>query len=116
MTQTAFQTAYRQEWILGFERGASPLRERVTTEYNVKGNTAVFLVADSDDATAVTRGVNGLIPAKVDDLTQNSCTLTEAHDLRQRTGFNITSSQGDGKRIMMENRQRHHLGTGERHE
>lgn len=106
MTQTAFMTQYRNEWILGFERGMSPLRERCTTEAQVKGNSAVFLVADSNDATAVTRGVNGLIAAKVDDLTQNTCTLTEAHDLRQRTGFNITSSQGDAKRIMMENNMR----------
>jgi hypothetical protein len=45
----------------------------------IKGNTATFLVADSGAATAVTRGVNGLIPARADNLTQTSATLVEWH-------------------------------------
>lgn len=102
MASTAFQTIYRQEFIASFEERSSHLRNACTTSANISGNTAVFLVAGSGGASAVTRGVNGLIPARSDDLTQNSCTLSEWHDLPQRTSFNIESSQGDARRIMQE--------------
>lgn len=102
MADTAFQTVYRDEFIAGFEQRQSLVRQTVTTEADIKGNTAVFLVADSGSASAVTRGVNGLIPARADNLTQNSATLAEWHDLVRKTGFNIESSQGDGRRIMQE--------------
>ena len=102
MADTAFQTLYRQEFIAGFEQKQSLVRQTVTTEANVNGNTAVFLVADSGSASAVTRGTNGLIPARADNLTQNSCTLAEWHDLVRRTGFNLYASQGDGRRIMQD--------------
>lgn len=100
MASTAFQTLYRQEFINSFEQRESLLRASVTTMANVNGNSAVFLVAGSGGATAVTRGVNGLIPARSDDLTQSTATLAEWHDLVQRTGFNVESSQGDARRIM----------------
>lgn len=100
MADTAFQTQYRQEFIAGFEQTESLLRATVTTEAQIQGNTAVFLVADSGGATAVTRGVNGLIPARADNMTQNSCTLSEWHDLVRKTGFNIFASQGNQRAIM----------------
>ncbi len=100
MASTAFQTLYRQEFIGTFEQRQSLLRSAVTTMANVNGNSAIFLVAGSGGASAVTRGVNGLIPARSDDLTQNTATLAEWHDLVQRTGFNVESSQGDARRIM----------------
>ena len=100
MAETAFQTMYRQEFIKGFEQRESLVRKTVTSEAKINGNTAVFLVADSGSATAVTRGVNGLIPARADSLTQNSCTLTEQHDLVRKTGFNVFASQGDQRKIM----------------
>ena len=100
MADTAFQTQYRQEFIAGFEAGATLLRPCVTTEAVIKGQTAVFLVADSGGAVAVTRGVNGLIPARGDNLTQNSAVLQEWHDLVRKTGFNVFASQGDQRRIM----------------
>lgn len=100
MAETAFQTQYRQEFIAGFEQRQSLLRQAVTTEADVRGNTAVFLVADSGSAAATTRGVNGLIPARADSLTQNSCTLAEWHDLVRKTGFNIFASQGNQRQIM----------------
>ncbi len=100
MADTAFQTQYRQEIIAGFEAGATLLRPCVTTEAVIKGQTAVFLVADSGGAVAVTRGVNGLIPPRGDNLTQNSCVLQEWHDLVRKTGFNVFASQGDQRRIM----------------
>lgn len=102
MSDTAFQTQYRQEYIAGFEQRQSLLRDTVTTEVVVKGNTATFLVADSGSAEAVTRGVNGRIPGRPDNLNQLSATLKEWHDKPERTGFNIFASQGDGRRIMQE--------------
>ena len=102
MADTAFQQQYRDEFVAGFEQRQSLLRQAVTSEAEIKGNSAVFLVADSGSATAVTRGVNGLIPARADNLTQNTATLAEWHDLVRRTGFNLYASQGDGRRIMQE--------------
>lgn len=102
MADSAAQTQYRQEFIATFEEGQSWLRSTCVTEAVIKGNTATFLVAGSGGATAVTRGVNGLIPARADDLTQSSATLAEWHDLVRKTGFNIFQSQGDQRRIMQE--------------
>jgi len=78
------------------------LRDTVTTEAVIKGNQAVFLVADSGSAEAVTRGVNGLIPARADNNVQNTATLTEQHDLVRKTGFNVFASQGSQRQIMQE--------------
>ncbi|MGH8678316.1 MAG: phage capsid protein [Burkholderiales bacterium] len=102
MADTAFQTQYRQEFIAGFEDLQSRLRAAVTVEAMIKGNTATFLVADSGSATAKTRGVNGMIPARADNLTQTSATLAEWHDLVRKTGFNVFASQGDQQRVMQE--------------
>jgi hypothetical protein len=100
MAETAFQTQYRDEFIAGFEQNQSLVRDSVTTEAQIKGNSAVFLVADSGDAEAVTRGVNGLIPARADNLSQNTCTLAEWHDLVRKTGFNVFASQSNQRLIM----------------
>lgn len=102
MADTAFQTQYRQELIATFEEGMSWLRQTTVTEAVIKGNQATFLVAGSGGATATSRGVNGLIPARADDLTQNTATLTEWHDLVRKTRFNIFASQGDQRRLMQE--------------
>lgn len=80
----------------------SRLRTTTITEAMIKGNTATFLVADSGSATAKTRGANGMIAARADNLTQTSATLKEWHDLVRKTGFNIFQSQGDQRRIMQE--------------
>ena len=100
MSDTAFQTQYRQEFIQAFEQHQSLLRETVTTEAVIKGNQAVFLVAGSGDADAVTRGVDGRIPARADDNQQNTATLREWHDLVRKTGFNVFASQGNQRAIM----------------
>ncbi len=100
MSDSAFQTQYRQEFVLQFEQRQSLLRTSCTTEAVIKGNTAVFLVAGSGGATATTRGINGLIPARADNLLQNSCTLAEWHDLVRKTNFNIFASQGNQRAIM----------------
>lgn len=100
MSDTAFQTQFRDEFIAGFEQHQSLLRDSVTTEVMVKGNQATFLVADSGGAEAVTRGVDGKIPGRPDNLSQLTATLKEWHDVPERTGFNLFASQGDGRRIM----------------
>ncbi len=102
MADTAFQTQFRQEFVQGFEQTMSLLYDSVTTEVQVKGNQATFLVADSGGVRATTRGTNGRIPGRPDNLVQNTVTLKEKHDKPQRTGFNIFSSQGDGRRIMQQ--------------
>lgn len=102
MAETAPQTQYRQELIAEFEEGMSWLRQTTVTEAVIKGNQAVFLVGGSGGATAVTRGINGLIPARADSLTQTTATLTEWHDLVRKTRFNIFQSQGDQRRLMQE--------------
>ena len=102
MADTAFQTQYRQEFIAGFEQRQSLLRDTVTTEAVIKGNQAIFLVADSGASVAVNRGVNGKIPARADNLTQNTCTLLEWHDLVRKTGFNVFASQGNQRQIMQD--------------
>lgn len=102
MADTAYQTMYRKEFIKGFEKRQSLARRTVTTETEINGNSAVFLVADSGGATAVTRGVNGDIPTRPDNLSQYTATLKEWHDVPERTNFNLFASQGDGRRIMQE--------------
>jgi hypothetical protein len=100
VSDQAFITQYRKEAIMGFEQGMSLLRHAVTPEHVIKGNQAVFLVADSGHAQATTRGLNGRIPSRSDNLNQYTATLVEWHDLVERTSFNIFASQGDGRQIM----------------
>jgi hypothetical protein len=100
VSDTAFQIQYRQEFIAAFEQHQSLLRDTVTTEAVIKGNQAVFLVAGSGGASAVSRGLNGRIPARNDSNTQNTATLQEWHDLVRKTGFNIFASQGNQRSIM----------------
>lgn len=102
MADSAFQIQYRQEFIAGFEQAQSLVRDTVTTEVEVKGNQATFLVADSGGANAVTRGLNGLIPARPDNLNQYVATLVEWHDLVRKTSFNIFASQGNQRQIMQQ--------------
>jgi hypothetical protein len=103
MAESAAQVRYRAEYIAGFEQRQSFVRKTVTTAADIQASSCVFLVADSGGDEAVTRGLNGLIPAKADNLTQYTATLVEWHDLRRRTRFNIYTSQGDGRKIMQEN-------------
>lgn len=102
MANNAPQIQYRQEYIKLFEQDQSLLRKTVTTEAVIKGNQAVFLVAGSGHATAVTRGVNGLITPRADSNAQNTATLVEWHDLVRKTGFNVFESQGDQRKIMQD--------------
>ena len=100
MSDTAFQVMYRKEAIAGFEKRETLVRKTTITETNINGNEAIFLVADSGGATAVTRGVNGRIPSRPDNNNQYTCTLAEWHDKPIKTGFNIFASQGNQRDIM----------------
>lgn len=102
MSDTAFQEKFRQETIAGFEKRQSLTRRTVTIETDINGNQATFLVADSGGATAVTRGVDGDIPTRPDNLNQYTATLQEWHDIPERTRFNIYTSQGKGREIMQQ--------------
>lgn len=102
MADSAFMIQYRKEHVAAFEQKTSVLRITTVREAVIKGNQAVFLVAGSGGISAVTRGVNGLIPYNTVSNVQNTCTLNEFHAPFERTGFNIFASQGDQKRIMQE--------------
>lgn len=103
MADTLKSKQYRDEYVAGFEQRQSLLRGCVTTEIMRQGNEAIFLVADSGDGAANTRGPNGLIPANADNETQYTATLVEWHDLRRKTRFNILTGQSDQRRIMQMN-------------
>lgn len=100
MSDSAFQIQYRQEFIQAFEQHQTLLRETVTTEAVIKGQQAIFLVSGSGTAVAVTRGLNGRIPARADVNSQNTATLQEWHDLVRKTSFNVFASQGNQRAIM----------------
>ena len=102
MADNAAQVKYRSEFIAGFEKGQSLLRHTVTTEADIQASSAVFLVADSGSASAVTRGSNGKIPSRPDNLNQYTATLTEWHDKPVKTRFNIYTGQANQRRVMQE--------------
>lgn len=97
---TAYQTQYRQEFVKGFEQHQSLIRDTTTTEAVIKGNTATFLVADSGGSSAVTRGSNGLIPARADNVNQFSATLQQWHDLSRKEQFDIFAGQSNQRAVM----------------
>lgn len=79
MTDSAFQTHYRNETVDLFEQDYSMLRICCVQEAMIKGNIATFLVSGAGNVTAVTRGVNGLIPFYTVSNEQFTCTLKETH-------------------------------------
>jgi len=103
MADTAFQIQYRKETIKAFEQSQSLVRNTVTTEAVISGNSAVFDVAGSGGETAVTRGTNGYIPYKSGTQVQKTATLAEWHAPFEKTGFNIFASQGDQRKMMQDN-------------
>lgn len=78
------------------------LRSTTVTEAVIKGNQATFLVAGSGGATANTRGIEGLIPARHDSMTQHTATLKDWSDLVRKTRFNIFQSQGNQRKLMQD--------------
>lgn len=102
MAETAFMTQYRDEFIETFEVHVSLTYQSCTNESVISGNEAVFLVAGSGDANAQTRGVNGRIQGRPNDLSQVTCTLQEWHDKPEITGFNVFASQGNVRDMMQQ--------------
>ncbi len=100
MANSAQQTRYRQELVAAFEQHQSLLRHTVITDHDPHASGVVFLVAGSGGATAVQKGLDGRIPSRQDDLNQFTCPLAEYHDKPIRGGFNLYTSQGNGKKIM----------------
>lgn len=100
MSVEAAMIQYRKEFVASFEQRVSALKMATTKESMVSGNQATFLVSGSGGDTAVTRGVNGLIPYSNPTNTQVTATLAEKHAGYELTSFNIFASQGDQKRIM----------------
>jgi hypothetical protein len=98
-------TTYRDEYVASFEQNYSMLKTGCVKETVIKGQSAVFLVAGSGGATAVTRGSNGQIPYASVSNTQNTCTLVEKHAPFEMTGFDVFANQGDQKLIMMRSSQ-----------
>lgn len=95
------QALYRDEFVAAFEQRQSYLRDSVTTEAMVKGNSAIFLVTGKAD-TMKERGVDGLIPAANETDSQVTITLKEMHHRATVTGFDIFTGQSDRRRIMQE--------------
>lgn len=111
MADPTFVVQYRTEQIATFEQRYSILRATCVQEAVAKGNQATFQVSGSGSASAVERGVNGLIPYFTTDNTQSTATLVEAHAPFQRTSFNIFATQGDMKKVMHDEA----IGTLNRH-
>lgn len=102
MASSAPTIQYRDQLIATFEEGKTWLRHTTVTEHQRSGNQAVFLVAGSGGATANTRGLEGRIPARHDNMTQYTATVVEWHDKVIKTGFNIFQSQGNQRQLMQD--------------
>lgn len=93
------QEQYRDEWVVQFQRGATYLRDCVTTEMMIRGNEAVFPIQGSAPRM-VTRGVNGQIPARQRTDSQVRVTLKERHTLEEQTSFNIFTAHANLREAM----------------
>lgn len=101
MSLNPTQVLYRDEFVASFEQRQSYLRDSVTSEAMVKGNSAIFLVTGQAD-TMKERGVDGLIPAANETDSQVTITLKEMHHRATATSFDIFGGQSDRRRILQE--------------
>ena len=95
------QEQYRDEWVVAFQRGATYLRDCVTTEIMIRGNEAVFPIQGAAPRM-VTRGVNGQIPARQRTDSQIRVTLQEKHSLEEQTSFNIFTAHANLREAMQD--------------
>lgn len=93
------QILYRDEFVASFEQRQSYLRDTVTNEAMVKGNSAIFLVTGQAESMKE-RGVDGLIPASNETDVQVTINLKEMHHRTTATNFDIFQGQSDRRRIM----------------
>ena len=91
---------YRSQFVPYIEQNTTALKATTTKEALANGNSVTWVVSGSGGDSAVTRGVNGLIPYGQTTNTQVTGTLQEAHAPYEMTGFNIFASQGDQNKIM----------------
>lgn len=84
MADYAFLTQFKDEYEAAFERRTSDLSLVVNTDVQTKGNQAVWDIVGSS-GSAVTRGLNGYIPAATPDENQVSIFLKEWHALDRKT-------------------------------
>ena len=104
MATSAPVTKYRNEMIALFEERSKFLAHACVRESmrSGDGKYAVFLHGGANGETAVTRGLNGLIPTRNNHSFQTTVTLTEWHDVPEMTGFNIFISQGPQAQSMQD--------------
>lgn len=101
MSLNPTQVLYRDEFVASFEQRQSYLRDSVTSEAMVKGNSAIFLVTGQAD-TMKERGVDGLIPSANETDSQVTIALKEMHHRATATSFDIFGGQSDRRRILQE--------------
>jgi hypothetical protein len=100
MAETADMVAYRQEWVLAFQRRQSLIRQTVTTEAQTNGNSAVFAVTGNNADIAVTRTINGMIPYNAVTNNQYTAVLAEKHAPYSTTAYNFFAAQADMRRAL----------------
>lgn len=95
MAVSAAVTIYKQEMIAQFERRRSVLSMTCSKESMASGQSIVWLVNGSGGDSAVTRGVNGLIPYGQTSNTQVTGTLVPKYAAKRITDFDVFASQGN---------------------
>lgn len=90
---------YREEWIVAFQRGETPLKYAVTKELMISGLTAKFALQGAA-GRMTSRGVNGLIPSRNRTDTQPTITLAEKHSKETQTGFNVFTAPANLRAAM----------------
>lgn len=90
---------YREEWIVAFQRGETPLKNAVSRELMISGLTAKFALQGAA-GRMTSRGVNGLIPSRNRTDTQPSITLEEKHSKETQTGFNVFTAPANLREAM----------------
>jgi hypothetical protein len=90
---------YREEWIVSFQRGETPLKNAVSRELMTSGLTAKFALQGAA-GRMTERGVNGLIPSRNRTDTQPSITLKEKHSKETQTGFNVFTAPANLREAM----------------
>lgn len=97
---------YREEWIHQFQRGETYLKDTVTMETVLEGNSSAVFAIGGVSSGMTERGANGLIPTRNATDTQVTVTLKERHTLENQTKFNVFTSQGGRLRQAMQKRSR----------
>lgn len=97
---------YREEWIHAFQRGETYLKDLVTKESVVEGNSSAIFAIGGVSSGMTSRGANGLIPTRNATDTQVTVTLKERHTLENQTGFNVFTSHSGKLREAMQMRSR----------